>query len=361
MITCRVHTPSRTYPVVIAPGGLLRLPHWLDAQGIPREQVLLLSDRCVEALYGEPLCQLLGQTGSRVRVFSLPPGEESKALAYLLELYDRALEEPIDRHTLVLALGGGVVGDVAGMLAATLLRGLPLVHVPTTLLAQVDSAIGGKAGVNHRRGKNLIGVIYQPHGVFIDPAVLRSLPEREWISGLAEVYKYALIADAELYGLLLRSRDRIQARELDSVCELVSRSVQVKACIVSEDETERGRRAVLNFGHTFGHALEAATGYSRYRHGEAIVVGMWAACWLSARRYPAFPWKEAAVLLEQLPVSDWPRDVSFEALWPHMERDKKRRDGQLRFVLLRTLGEPVLEEVSRQEAEEAWRWVRQRG
>ncbi|MCS7155533.1 MAG: 3-dehydroquinate synthase [Bacteroidetes bacterium] len=357
MIVCWVHTRERTYPVGIAPGLLEQLPQCLARYDIPREHVLLLSDERVAQLYAEPLLRALERARCRVRLLQIPAGEESKSLQSLAHLYDQALREPLDRRTLVLALGGGVVGDVAGMLAATLLRGLPFVQVPTTLLAQVDAAIGGKAGVNHVRGKNLIGVFYQPWAVFVDPELLRSLPEREWASGLAEVVKYALIDGQPLRTLLRENWRGIEERDPAILASLIERCVQIKARIVAEDEREENRRAVLNFGHTLGHALEAATRYERYRHGEAVAVGMWAACWLSARRYVDFPFAEAADLLERLPVPDWPRDVSFSELWPHLERDKKRQMSGLRFVLLRALGDPVLEFVRPEEAQEAWQWV----
>jgi 3-dehydroquinate synthase len=230
---------------------------------------MVIADTHTAPLLGGTLAEALGAP-----LFELPAGEGAKTLAWVERACSAAAAARLDRRSLIVAVGGGVVGDVAGVVAATYLRGVGLVHVPTTLLAQVDSAIGGKAAVNLPEGKNLVGAFKPPEAVHVDPALLRTLPERELVSGLAEVAKYALIADAELYDLLLANAPAILAREGELLERIVTRCCEIKAGVVSRDERETGERAILNYGHTIGHALETAAGYGVLTHGEAISIGM---------------------------------------------------------------------------------------
>ncbi len=314
-------------------------PRLMTEAGLRRGRCLVVTDEHVAARYGALLETALGEAGWTPRAVVLPPGEATKAHAPLQAVYDAALRWGIDRKTPVLALGGGVVGDLAGFAAATLLRGLPLVQLPTTLIAQVDSAIGGKTGINHAVGKNLIGAFHQPRLVCADLAVLATLPEREWTSGLAEVVKHALVADAAFFERLEAHWPAVLARAAEVVGEVVYRAAGIKAQVVGEDEREQGRRAILNFGHTFGHAIERAAGYGRLTHGEAVALGMRAALHLSHRLHRDLPLERAHRLVARLPVPSGYADLSIDALTEAMHADKKAEAGALRFVVLRRLGE----------------------
>ena len=295
-----------------------------------------------------------------MRLHTVPAGEPSKAFAPLQTLYDAALAWGIDRKTPVMALGGGVVGDLAGFAAATLLRGLPLVQLPTTLIAQVDSAIGGKTGINHAVGKNLIGAFYQPVFVCADVATLASLPVREWTSGLAEAVKHALIADLDLFDVMERRFDDLVRRDAGTVQALIPRAAAIKAEIVAEDERERGRRALLNFGHTFGHAIEKVAGYGTFTHGEAVILGMRAALHLSKHKTPALDADRAEALLRSIPVPGGVEELPTEALMDAMRADKKVEAGQLRVILLDAIGSAyVTADVTPQEVARAWTYLKQ--
>jgi 3-dehydroquinate synthase len=272
----------------------------------------------------------------------VPPGEASKSLAHAERLYDELATRAADRHTLIVALGGGVVGDLAGFVAATFTRGLPLIMVPTTLLAQVDSSVGGKVGINHPRAKNLIGAFYQPRGVWIDTASLESLPDREFRSGLAEVVKYGVISSPALFAFLEQNVGAILGRDQCALERIILESCRIKAGVVKRDEREEGEeRAILNFGHTIAHAIEAVAGYDGpFRHGEAVAVGMVAESRLAER----LGWASSddvdrqVKLLERfgLPVSAPGLDP--DLLIGAMRRDKKNRLGKIRFVLPRSIG-----------------------
>jgi 3-dehydroquinate synthase len=274
----------------------------------------------------------------------VPPGEGSKCLARASWLYDELVQAKADRHTAIIALGGGVVGDLAGFLAATYARGLALVMVPTTLLAQVDSSVGGKVGINHPRAKNLIGAFHQPLGVWIDTETLRSLPDRELRCGLAEVVKYGVILDAGFFAELERQAAAILDREDDALRRIVARSCRLKAGVVSRDEREEtGLRAVLNFGHTIGHAIEAVAGSggaSSFQHGEAVAVGMVAESRLAHRLGWIGPdvVDRVARLLERFGLPTTAPGLDPEGLLQAMGLDKKNRDGRIRFVLPRSIG-----------------------
>jgi 3-dehydroquinate synthase len=287
----------------------------------------------------------LATSGFRVTQTLLPSGEQQKALSVAAQLYDGLVDMQADRRTLVVAVGGGVIGDLSGFVAATFNRGLPLLMVPTTLLAMVDSSVGGKVAVNHPRGKNLIGAFHQPVGVWIDTAFLRTLPEREYRSGLAEVVKYGVILDADFFAWLEQHAGAVLEREPAAVRHIVAVSCRLKADVVEKDEREEtGLRAVLNYGHTFAHAFETVGGYGAWLHGEAVAAGMVCASRLAQRlgRIGADITQRQVHLLERFGLPTAPRRWPADALLAVMRSDKKAVAGKLRFVLPSRLGEVAL-------------------
>lgn len=328
---------GRGYPIFFHP--LSDVPALMEQCGLRRGRCLVVTDEHVAHSYLPGLERALFGAGWTARAVTLPPGETTKSYEYLHAIYDAALEWGIDRKTPVLALGGGVIGDLAGFAAATLLRGLPLVQLPTTLIAQVDSALGGKTGINHKAGKNLIGAFHQPAFVCVDREALLTLPRREWTSGLAEVVKHGLIADANLYTFLEANWPAVLERDPSIIDEMVYRAARVKVNVVSQDERESGLRAILNFGHTFGHAIEKAAGYGEFTHGEAVALGMRSALYLSHLYHPDLPIERIDSLLRQIPVGGRLSDYRVQNLMDAMRGDKKAEAGALRFVLLRRIGE----------------------
>jgi 3-dehydroquinate synthase len=295
----------------------------------------VVADANVRA-HAEAVARSFAESGFRVESAILPPGEEQKCLASAGLLYDKLVEARADRKTLVVAVGGGVVGDLAGFVAATFNRGLGLLMVPTTLLAMVDSSVGGKVGINHPRGKNLIGAFHQPLGVWIDTATLTTLPDREYRSGLAEVVKYGVILDAELFAYLEANVAAVLARQPEAVRHIVARSCRLKADVVEQDEREeKGLRAALNYGHTFAHAFETVGGYGSWLHGEAVAAGMVCASRLAERRglIPAEITERQKRLLEAFGLPVAPRAWPADALLDVMRSDKKAEAGKLRFIL----------------------------
>ena len=349
--------PERRYAIHFRP--LHDVPTLLGQHGLRTGRCLVVTDEHVAAHYRSPLEEALQAAGWTPHGIVVPPGEQTKSAAHLQRIYDAALGWGLDRKTPLLALGGGVVGDLAGFAAATLLRGLPLVQLPTTLIAQVDSAIGGKTGINHAVGKNLIGAFHQPRFVCTDLSTLSSLPAREWTSGLAEVVKHALIADPDLFDFLERRWDDVLGR-VPAVCEeMVVRAARIKAAVVSEDERESGRRAVLNFGHTFGHAIERTGGYGRFTHGEAVALGMRAALHLSHALHPEVPLERADRLVRRIPIHDDLSTLPTDQLTAAMASDKKVEAGTLRFVLLDHLGHAyVTPDVTPEQVEAAWAFAK---
>ncbi len=350
---------GRSYAVHFEP--LARAPMHLREAGVTGPRALVVTDETVAPLWLDPLADALRADGWQVEATAVPAGEASKSLAQLGALYDWALGLGIDRSTPVLALGGGVVGDLAGFAAATLLRGLPLVHLPTTTIAQVDSAIGGKTGINHAAGKNLVGAFHQPRVVLADPATLGTLPDRAFRSGLAEAVKHALISDPALADRLDREWDALAAREPDVLAPLVRDTAAVKAAVVEADELEAGERAFLNFGHTFGHALEREAGYGTLTHGEAVALGMRAALHLSASLQRGAvaddlgPFAAADRLVARLAPP--PTDLDPGRLTEAMGSDKKRTAAGVRFVVLDAVGEPRLaDDVPAPMVEAAWQF-----
>jgi 3-dehydroquinate synthase len=330
---------ERSYFIWVKP-GLLQCLSALYAGYRLGARAAIITDTTVARLYGGLLEDSLRTSGVETVLLSVPAGEEQKSLHTAEMLYTRLLEAGCDRHTTIIALGGGVIGDLAGFVASTFLRGVAYVQIPTTLLAQVDSSVGGKTGVNHLLGKNLIGTFYQPRCVFIDPTVLQTLPERERWSGLAEVIKYGLIHDPVLFQRLEVDLEDF-AKSPAHLVEIIARCCAIKAAIVSADERESGQRKILNFGHTVGHALEAASEY-QLRHGEAIAWGMLTVARLSYQkmRLSFAELERIEKLLQRFPK---PLLVGAQRAVPLLMRhDKKARDGRVQFVLLRAIGEPVL-------------------
>ena len=274
------------------------------------------------------------------QVLLFDDAEAAKNLRTVEEIARKLVRAGADRKALLIAVGGGVVGDVAGFVAASYLRGVALVQVPTTVVAQVDSAVGGKTGVNLPEGKNLVGAFYPPRLVLIDPNVLATLPDREFRGGLAEVIKYGVIADAKLFGFLEKNMPRILRRDANALQQIIRRSIEIKADVVSRDERESGLREILNFGHTFGHALESATRYRRFQHGEAVALGMMCAALLGYEvlETPADQVSRIVALIRRIgPFPSWP-NVSADRLLKAMGSDKKANAGKLRFVLAARLG-----------------------
>ncbi|MDD4933001.1 MAG: 3-dehydroquinate synthase [Methylacidiphilaceae bacterium] len=346
---CPVHVSagSRAYPVWIGSGLLEELGPRLSADYGLGSRIALVADATLRS-YAEEVQASLAKAGFDPVILWVPPGEGSKSLSQLGLLLEKLAESRVDRKGALLALGGGVVGDLAGFAASIFLRGIALFQLPTTLLAMVDSSVGGKTGINLPQGKNLVGTFYQPWGIFADLQTLSTLPEREIRAGLAEVIKYGMIADPTLLSTLETSTLDWQA--------IVRRSVEIKAAVVAEDERETsGRRAVLNFGHTAGHALEAALGYRTLVHGEAVALGMRVATLLSQRLCGLS--ESAGAFLDRLLVHHGlPRTVEAVSRARVREAllvDKKRERGANRWVLLRSLGDPVLADVPEEEIERA--------
>jgi 3-dehydroquinate synthase len=296
---------------------------------------LVVSNETVAPLYLDKLKKNL--PGKNVATFSLPDGEAYKTTDTLLSVLDKLVALGANRDTTLIALGGGVVGDIAGFAAASYMRGVGFVQVPTTLLAQVDSSVGGKTGVNHPQGKNLIGAFYQPKVVLIDTQTLTTLPPRELRAGLAEVIKYGAIVDIEFFAWLEDNMDALLAGDSTALGHAIQRSCEIKAAIVAEDEREKGRRALLNFGHTFGHAIEHCLGYGEWLHGEAVAAGMLMAAKLSD--LPAADVARLHALLQRADLPVVPPKLAADELLAAMGMDKKVVHKQLRFVLLRALGE----------------------
>ncbi len=341
-----VRAGNNSYDVLIVPGLVSVLGKCMRSMGIGG-RAALISDSSVLKHWGQLVTESLAAAGFDVTTIALPPGEATKTYRAAEPIYGKLIEAGFTREDTVVALGGGVIGDLAGFVAATYHRGMGLVHVPTTLLAQVDSSIGGKVAVDHPLGKNLIGGFHPPRAVICDPRVLATLPDRERWSGLAEVVKAALVVDEGFVASLEHDLDMIgngRANE-GRVAEVIERAVRIKAKVVSEDEREHGPRAVLNFGHTVGHALEAATGYGPLTHGEAIVIGMRVALEVSAQlgRCAASDAARALALLSRFPAPPLLARPTHDAVLAVIRRDKKVRGGAVRFVVLAGMGRAEVE------------------
>jgi len=303
--------------------------------------VAVVTNPVVGAYYLDPVKAALAEAGYTVYEVEIPDGEEYKNLDTLKSIYDRLIGFGLDRSSLLVALGGGVVGDVAGFAAATYLRGIPFVQVPTTLLAQVDSSVGGKTGINHEKGKNLIGAFYQPGLVLIDAITLDTLPEREYRSGLAEVAKYGVVLDRDLFDFMWANVADLLARDKDKLLHVIKRSCSIKASIVEKDEKEAGLRAVLNYGHTLGHAVETLTGYKTYTHGEAVAIGMAQAAKISEAEGHASRADTERIwtLLRGLGLPVEIPHFQASAFYDVLMHDKKVREGGINFVFNSGIGD----------------------
>jgi len=339
MNTLTVELGARSYPILIG-AGLLGQAKVLQ-EHIARRDVLLVSNTTVAPLYAAAL--VAGLSSRRVVEAVLPDGEAHKTLGQVSRLMDVLVANRFNRDCVVVALGGGVIGDMAGFAAACYQRGVDYVQVPTTLLAQVDSSVGGKTGVNHPGGKNLIGAFYQPVAVLADTDTLSTLPDRELRAGLAEVIKYGLIRDAEFFAWMEAHMEGLLAREPAALAHAIRRSCEIKAQVVARDEREQGERALLNLGHTFGHAIESATGYTQWLHGEAVGVGLLMAGTMS-RECGLLSSAVVDRLQHLLERASLPTRVRItpEQMLAHMRIDKKVKEGRVRFVLLRGIGDSFM-------------------
>lgn len=339
--TVTIDLGDRSYPIHIGK-GLLQQPSLLTHH-IRSKQVMIVTNDRLNALYGEALSKTLADYNTKV--VSLPDGEQYKNLDVLNTIFDALLSAGFDRGCTLIALGGGVVGDMTGFAAASYQRGVDFLQIPTTLLAQVDSSVGGKTGVNHALGKNMIGAFHQPRCVLADTDTLNTLDDAELKAGLAEVIKYGFIIDAAFFDWLENNLDALLARDPSALAFAIQRSCEIKADVVTRDETEQGQRALLNLGHTFGHAIESSSGYGVWLHGEAVSAGTAMAMDLSVR----LGWlqeqeRERGITLLQrtgLPVTP-PDTMTRSDFLTHMQRDKKTRDGQLHLILMKAIGHAVV-------------------
>ncbi|HEY4711401.1 MAG TPA: 3-dehydroquinate synthase [Dehalococcoidia bacterium] len=349
-IVCMVETKTQSYPIFVGYGLLDKLGEKMK-QAALSGTATVISDENVFSLYGNKIERILKEAGFVVSSFVVPPGEETKSRGYAIKIYDFLAEHRAERDDIIIALGGGMVGDLAGFVAATFLRGMPWVQVPTSLVAMVDASIGGKVGVNHPEGKNLIGAFYQPNLVLADCQALSTLPQRELTSGWAEVIKHGLILDKEFFEFLESNVDKLTKLEPEIVTRAIARSAAIKAQVVSQDEKEReGKRTILNYGHTIAHGLEAATQYKRFLHGEAVAIGMVGAAKLSQRLglLPSATVERQQALLQKfgLPTSLRAKrsnlKLNLAGVTRAMELDKKVRRKAIRWVLLQDIGKAVI-------------------
>ena len=345
-----VSTPSRRYVITLGDGVLSRLDRLLDDVKAPARR-FVVSSPTVWRFHGQRFAD-----ASKAEAILVPDGERYKLTATVARVYEALIKANADRSSTLITFGGGVIGDLAGFAAATYLRGIALVHVPTTLLAQVDSAIGGKVGVNHPLGKNLIGAFYQPHAVIVDPAVLGTLPRREFRAGLYEVIKYGMTSSPSLFERVARDQKAIFGRAPDALTAVIAESCKIKADVVAADEKESGLRRILNFGHTAGHALESVTRYRRFRHGEAVGYGMLVAAELAVSR-GALAEKDRKALADLIaslgplpPIGD----ISVSSMLEAMRHDKKMIAGRLHFVLPTAIGATaIVDDVTEKEMKKA--------
>jgi 3-dehydroquinate synthase len=342
MRTVTVALGKRSYPILVGPGLLSALGRLAAKLELGR-RCAVISDLSVARLYAKPALASLRAAGFEPLLITVPPGETTKSLKMVQTCCDLLAHHRLERKSFIVALGGGVVGDLAGFVAAVYLRGIPFLQVPTTLLAQVDSSVGGKVGVNLKAGKNLVGAFHQPRFVLCDLRTLRSLPPREFRAGLAEVIKYGIICDAPLFARLERGLSRLLRRDTKILAEVVARCCALKAEVVRQDETETGLRAILNFGHTIGHAIENISGYGKYLHGEAIAIGQVAAAKLSTA-LTGLPPDDAARIERLFLRAGLPAAITLSAparsrLLAAMQLDKKVSAGEIKFVLARRIGQ----------------------
>jgi 3-dehydroquinate synthase len=336
----RVELAERSYDIIIGSTILDKLGENLKTLNLS-PMAAIVSTPTVFSLYGERVSDAVRKSGFNVVTVIVPDGEEYKDLLRIQQIYDELLAHKLDRSSALIALGGGVIGDMTGFAASTYMRGIAYIQVPTTLLAQVDSAVGGKTGVNHSLGKNMIGTFWQPGLVLTDVETLKTLPKREVLAGLAEVIKYGVIYDRGLFDFLETNRDMILNLDRNALTHIIKRSCKIKAEVVGKDERESGLRAILNYGHTIGHAIETLTGYTQFLHGEAVAIGMYREAMLS--HLLGFVGKEQVMRIKAiidafgLP-SEMPPEISVDSLLASMQLDKKTVAGQLKFILPEKIG-----------------------
>ncbi|MBB6444697.1 3-dehydroquinate synthase [Bacillus benzoevorans] len=348
MVELTVQTPLKTYPVYVGTGVISRLPEIIRNKLPKLTKIFIITDEMVGPLYLKMLKDTL--SGFTLEQFIVPSGEKAKTFAVYYECLTAALENKLDRHSLILALGGGAVGDLSGFVAATFMRGIPFMQIPTTILAH-DSAVGGKVAINHPAGKNMVGAFYQPEAVVYDMQFLTSLSLSERRSGFAEVIKHGLIQDEAFYQWLLENIKSLEQLNEAALIHFLARGIEIKSAIVSQDEKETGVRAYLNFGHTLGHAIEAEMGYGRMTHGEGVTIGMLFALKLSI--------KYAGLSFDMEPLVQWLKELGYQTEIPGglaaeklvrwMKGDKKSVGQQIRMVLLEQIGTPILHEMTEEE------------
>lgn len=332
-----------SYDIVIGFKAWDSLPDFLATRKYSR-RALIVTDTNVGPLYAEEVKSRLAEAGIEAAVAVIPAGEASKSLTVAEEVFTKAIEGGLDRHSPVIALGGGVVGDLGGFIAAAYMRGVPFIQIPTSLLADVDSSVGGKVAVNHRLGKNLIGAFYQPDGVFIDLDCLKTLPPREISTGLGEIVKYGIISDEKLFTYLEKNYQAVRSLDLEAIRHLILRSCQIKAEVVSRDEKEGGLRRILNYGHTMAHAVEKEAGYGKYNHGEAVAIGMVCAAHIAA----ALKLSDEALLgrieelCRRLGLPTRVENCAVDKMYGDIFHDKKTVNGVVSWVLAPRLGETII-------------------
>ncbi len=336
----RVDLGEKSYDIVIGYDIGQEIIDFVQGAGYSKK-ALIISDTHVGPCYGRQVQELLAEAGLEATLLQIPAGESSKNLTVANDVFTRAIELGLDRKSPIFALGGGVVGDLAGFVAATYMRGVPFIQLPTSLLAQVDSSVGGKVAVNHELGKNLIGAFYQPQAVFMELNCMQSLPQREIYTGLGEIIKYGIIYDEEFFKFLEENKEQVLTLSPEALVHMIARSCEIKAAVVSQDEKEAGLRRILNFGHTIGHAIEKETGYVRYNHGEAVATGMIGAAHLSQALgmidSEALMRVRNLVAAYHLPLQA--AGVSVDAMYSDIFHDKKTVGGKVTWVLMDKIGQ----------------------
>ena len=353
MRSIEVNLPLNSYEIRIGGGLLEQIPGCLKELGF-KDRAVLITNPIVNELYGKQLIESLKSGGFKVTVLEVPDGEEEKSLERAGKLYTELSEVKAERLTPVLALGGGVIGDLAGFVAATYMRGLPLIHIPTTLLAQVDSSIGGKVAVNHGHLKNMIGAFYQPRLVISDTSTLKTLPEKELGNGFAEIIKYGVIRDKELFSLIENNMEALKALDESLIEEVVARCAGIKAEVVTQDEKDTGLRNILNYGHTVGHGIEAVSEF-RLSHGYGVAIGMVAAGMISQRMgaLPQIEMERIRAVIEKAGLPTTVSGMDIEEILEAMKHDKKISGGKLKFILAEKIGEVFIsDQVSAQTLEQ---------
>ena len=357
-----VNLTERPYDILIDQHLLMGVGKELEKHTQSGTKIAVFTSKTVKKLYLERVIRSLLTSGYVIETYVLPSGEDSKELTTINDMYDRLIEDEFDRSSFIIALGGGIVGDETGFIAATLYRGIPFIQIPTTLLSQVDSSVGGKVGVNHYTGKNLIGAFYQPKAVLIDPTVLKTLDPREMVCGYGEILKYGFIYDLSFLEMCLQAKDDILGlKDIELISDIIQRSVEIKAEIVAEDERESGKRMLLNFGHTIGHAIEKSCGFGKFLHGEAVILGMIAALKLSVMEAEMDP-KRAEWAIEELMKIKLGHNIAklnINTALRAIKRDKKVRNGKVNFVLLKDIAKPeIVQSIDEKRVQEVLTWLK---